>query len=159
MKVRDTVGLDFLGGGTGGIGTPDELRDHLRAFADCGVDQTVFIQQGGNNRHEHICEALEMFAERVMPEFKAAEAERLAAKEAELAPYVEKAFARKEYLAAMADDEIPTYRAYGITVAEEEMASMPEVRRKRIEQMRKLADLVRDVDAAEAEVGDVPVAD
>jgi alkanesulfonate monooxygenase SsuD/methylene tetrahydromethanopterin reductase-like flavin-dependent oxidoreductase (luciferase family) len=149
VKVRDTVGLDFLGGGTGGIGTPDELREHLRAFADCGVDQTVFIQQGGNNKHKHICEALEMFADRVMPEFKADEAERLAAKEAELAPYVEAAFARKEYLAAMTDDEIPTYHAYGITVAEDELANLPEERRIRIERMRQLADLVREVDSAD----------
>ena len=109
-------------------------------------DQTVFIQQGGKNQHQHICEALELFAEQVMPEFKAEEAERLASKEAELAPYVEAAFARKEYLAAMTDDEIPTYQAYGITVAEEELATLPEARRRRVEQMRKLAEIVAEVD-------------
>jgi hypothetical protein len=31
----------------------------------------MFIQQSGTNRHEHICESLEVFADRVMPEFKA----------------------------------------------------------------------------------------
>ena len=35
-----------------GIGTPDQLRTHLRHFEESGVDQTVFIQQGGRNRHE-----------------------------------------------------------------------------------------------------------
>ena len=48
----------------GGIGTPDMLRAHLRKFADVGVDQVIFIQQGGSNRHDHICESLELFAAR-----------------------------------------------------------------------------------------------
>ena len=34
-----------------GIGTPEQLRTHLRHFEESGVDQTVFIQQGGRNRH------------------------------------------------------------------------------------------------------------
>src|SRR5437867_838540 len=33
-SVRDELGLDVLGEGTGGIGTPKQLRDHLRKFAD-----------------------------------------------------------------------------------------------------------------------------
>jgi len=57
-------------GGSAGIGTPDEMRTHLRKFADAGVDQVAFIQQGGRNRHEHICEALDLFAREVMPEFR-----------------------------------------------------------------------------------------
>ncbi len=51
-------------------------RDAPRASRTAGVDQTVFIQQGGKNRHEHICESLELFAAAVMPEFKEREAER-----------------------------------------------------------------------------------
>jgi alkanesulfonate monooxygenase SsuD/methylene tetrahydromethanopterin reductase-like flavin-dependent oxidoreductase (luciferase family) len=145
VAVRDQVGLDFLGGGTGGIGTPDELREHLRQFAATGVDQTVFIQQGGNNRHEHICDALELFAAEVMPEFKAAEAEREAAKAEELAPYVEAAFERKEYLQAMADGEIPVFPAYGNTIAEVDLDSLPEAQRRRALQMRRLRDVVNKV--------------
>ena len=53
-----------------------QLRTHLRSFEESGVDQVVFIQQGGRNKHEHICEALELFASDVMPEFKAREIER-----------------------------------------------------------------------------------
>ena len=56
---------------TGGIGTPDEVRANLEKFEEVGVDQVVFIQQGGNNRHADICSSLELFAQRVMPEFKA----------------------------------------------------------------------------------------
>src|SRR6478672_9778309 len=47
-------------GGSGGIGTPDDVRAAMRTFEEAGVDQTVFIQQGGNNRHEDICASLEL---------------------------------------------------------------------------------------------------
>ena len=101
-----------------GIGTPDQMRAHLRKFADCGVDQVVFIQQGGNNRHEHICSSLELFAEDVMPEFVEREAERERAKLEELAPYLEEAMQRKRVMAPLADDEIPEYAAYGRQIYE-----------------------------------------
>jgi alkanesulfonate monooxygenase SsuD/methylene tetrahydromethanopterin reductase-like flavin-dependent oxidoreductase (luciferase family) len=51
-----------------GIGTPDQLRTHLRHFEESGVDQTVFIQQGGRNKHSDICDALKLFASDVMPD-------------------------------------------------------------------------------------------
>src|SRR5262245_16596136 len=75
-----------LSGGAGGIGTPDDLRNHLRKFEEAGVDQVTFIQQAGMNQHEHICEALELFASDVMPEFKGRMAERERRKQQELAP-------------------------------------------------------------------------
>ena len=145
--VRDSFGLDFLGGGTGGIGTPTSLSAHLRAFQDAGVDQTVFIQQGGKNEHEHICESLELFAGQVLPPFKESEASRQAAKTERLAPYVEMAFKRKQYMAAMSDDDIPTYSAYGNTVAEVDIDSLPEGQRQRALAMRKLRAVVAEVDA------------
>jgi hypothetical protein len=37
------------------------------------VDQIILLNQAGRNRHEHICEALELFATEVMPEFHAME--------------------------------------------------------------------------------------
>jgi hypothetical protein len=95
------------------------LRTHLRHFEESGVDQTVFIQQGGRNRHQHICEALELFANDVMPEFRAREIEREARKQDELAPHIEKAMARKQATAPMRDEEIPVYVALGRKVAEE----------------------------------------
>ena len=102
-----------------GIGTPDDLRAHLRLFEESGVDQAVFIQQGGRNKHEHICDSLELFAKDVLPEFKAREAERAKKKAAELAPYVEKAMARKKGMKPLADADIPTFIALGRKVAEE----------------------------------------
>ena len=106
-------------GASDGIGTPDDLRHNLRAFEEAGVDQTVFIQQGGRNQHSHICEALELFAREVMPEFKARAGEREAKKRAELAPYVEAAMARKRKMAPLADADIPVYIALGRKIAED----------------------------------------
>jgi alkanesulfonate monooxygenase SsuD/methylene tetrahydromethanopterin reductase-like flavin-dependent oxidoreductase (luciferase family) len=94
-----------------GIGTPDDMRVHLKAFQEAGIDQVIFLQQAGRNRHEHICESLELFAAEVMPEFKAEVAAREARKQAELAPYIEAALKRKNWMKPLADDEIPVVRA------------------------------------------------
>lgn len=109
-----------LGGERGGIGTPDDMREHLRKFEKVGVDQVTFIQQAGLNKHEHICESLELFAAEVMPEFKQREAEREARKAEELAPYIEAAMARKQYMPMPADADIPVYPALGRSVVEGE---------------------------------------
>jgi hypothetical protein len=142
VAVRDQVGTDALGGGTGCIGTPDQLRESLREFQAAGVDQTIFIQQGGKNQHEHICESLELFASAVMPEFKARDAERVQRKTEELAPYVEAAFARKAVLPSLVDGDIPTFPAYGLTVAEPpNLAKMPEANRRRYLTFQKLREI------------------
>jgi alkanesulfonate monooxygenase SsuD/methylene tetrahydromethanopterin reductase-like flavin-dependent oxidoreductase (luciferase family) len=94
-----------------GIGTPDDMMEHLKAFQASGVDQVIFMQQAGRNKHEHICESLELFADRVMPEFKKDVAEREAKKAKELAPYIEAALARKEWMEPLKDEDIPYIRA------------------------------------------------
>jgi alkanesulfonate monooxygenase SsuD/methylene tetrahydromethanopterin reductase-like flavin-dependent oxidoreductase (luciferase family) len=83
-EVRNTLPDNA---GRGGIGTPDQVREHLLRYERTGVDQIIFVQQSGTNRHEHICDSLELFAAKVMPEFHAEEAERQRRKQAELAPY------------------------------------------------------------------------
>ena len=98
-------------GGSGGIGTPDQVRQAMREFEAAGVDQAIFIQQAGNNRHEEICAALELFASRVMPEFQERHAERERRKGEELAPHVERALARRTVPAAAG--EPPAVYAYG----------------------------------------------
>jgi hypothetical protein len=90
-----------------GIGTPDNYRKLVGEFQDAGVDQVIFLQQGGKNRHEDICESLELFAEKVLPTFQEGREERLARKDEELAPYIEAALARKQYMKPLTDDEIP----------------------------------------------------
>jgi alkanesulfonate monooxygenase SsuD/methylene tetrahydromethanopterin reductase-like flavin-dependent oxidoreductase (luciferase family) len=94
-----------------GIGTPQDIRDHIAAFRDAGVDQVIFLQQAGRNKHEHICQSLELFAAEVMGEFKAEAAEREAKKAAELAPHIEAAMARKRWMKPLAADEIPVVKA------------------------------------------------
>jgi alkanesulfonate monooxygenase SsuD/methylene tetrahydromethanopterin reductase-like flavin-dependent oxidoreductase (luciferase family) len=106
-----------------GIATPEGLREHLRKFDDYGLDQVAFIQQGGRNQHEHICEALEMFAGQVMGEFKEREAERVRRKTQELAPYVEAAMKRKARMRPLADKEIPPVLALGRQIAERSAAA------------------------------------
>ena len=41
------------------------------------IDQVILLNQAGKNTHEHICEALELFAKEVMPEFHGAHPELL----------------------------------------------------------------------------------
>jgi len=106
-------------GGDRGIGTPDQLRTHLRTFEEAGVDQVIFIQQGGKNRHEHICESLELFAADVMPEFAERAEARERRKQEELAPFIEKALARKAWMRPLADDEIPAIEALGRQIVQQ----------------------------------------
>ncbi len=109
-----------------GIGTPAQLREHLRSFEETGVDQVIFIQQGGRNRHEHICESLELFATEVMPEFKERAAERERRKLEDLAPHFEAALARKQWMKPLTDDEIPEVPALGRQIVQQ----LPEEQRK-----------------------------
>ncbi|WP_176590601.1 MULTISPECIES: LLM class flavin-dependent oxidoreductase [Sphingobium] len=98
---------------TYGIGTPEDLRDHVRKLQEIGVDQVIFLQQSGRLSNEHITESMELFAQDVMPEFAAEADARDAKKQAELAPYIEAALARKQARAPMADHEIPVTKAFG----------------------------------------------
>ena len=102
---------DRVGAYSSGIGTPDDMRRHLQGFADNGIDQVIFLQQAGHNRHDHICEALELFTAEVMPEFKAKAAARKARKKEELAPYIAAAMKRKSWMKPLADHEIPVVKA------------------------------------------------
>src|SRR5262245_15306203 len=106
--------------GAGGIGTPEQITENMRRFEEAGVDQVVFLQQGGNNEHAHICEALELFAEVVMPAFKRRHGSREQTKQEELAPFIERALARKTLRPSLRDGEIPTIVALGQQRAQQE---------------------------------------
>src|SRR5271154_4680796 len=92
-----------VGAYSSGIGTPADMRAHLEVFQDSGVDQVIFLQQAGRNRHDHICDALELFAAEVMPAFKAEAAAREARKAEELAPHIAAALKRKTWMRPLAD--------------------------------------------------------
>jgi len=95
----------------GGIGTPDDMRAHLRSQQAAGVDQVIFLQQAGHNRHDEILASLELFAREIAPEFQAEAAAREERKRRELAPYVAAALARKKVMAPLADADIPVVTA------------------------------------------------
>jgi Luciferase-like monooxygenase len=116
-KARDVLPTSQ---GAGGIGTPDQIAENMRRFEQAGVDQVVFLQQGGNNEHANICASLELFAATVMPAFKARHAEREAKKNAELAPYIKLAVARKMLRPSLRDSEIPPIVALGQQRAQQE---------------------------------------
>jgi alkanesulfonate monooxygenase SsuD/methylene tetrahydromethanopterin reductase-like flavin-dependent oxidoreductase (luciferase family) len=80
----------------GAIGDPDQVRGLIRQYEDAGVDQLIFISQAGRNRHEDICESMELFAAEVMPEFAERDPAHQKAKAERLAPAIESALARRE---------------------------------------------------------------
>lgn len=107
IAAATAMGVDYAGC----IGTPDDARRHLRGLADAGVDQVIFLQQVGRNRHDDICASLQLFADELIDEFTVDEPAREADKAAELAPFIDAALARKQWMAPLADDEIPVVEA------------------------------------------------
>jgi alkanesulfonate monooxygenase SsuD/methylene tetrahydromethanopterin reductase-like flavin-dependent oxidoreductase (luciferase family) len=85
-----------LGSLRGAIGTPAQVADLVRRYESAGVDQLIFVLQAGNNRHEHICESLELFAQEVMPQFAEGREAREAEKARRLSAAVQAALARRE---------------------------------------------------------------
>jgi len=81
---------------TGAIGTPAQVRDVIARYEAAGVDQLIFVMQAGNNRHEHICEALELFGAEVLPEFAARADENDRAVDERLADAIAAALARRK---------------------------------------------------------------
>ena len=95
-----------------GIGTPDQIREHLEIMENAGVDQVVFIQQAGANRHEDIIESLELFAERVLPDFKERDAAQVAEKNERLTEVIEAAEKRKPMPTSLS--EVPVVDSYPV---------------------------------------------
>jgi alkanesulfonate monooxygenase SsuD/methylene tetrahydromethanopterin reductase-like flavin-dependent oxidoreductase (luciferase family) len=84
-----------LGSLRGAIGTPEQVLDLCRRYEAAGVDQVIFVLQAGPNRHEHICESLELFGRHVIPHFAERREEREREKAARLEPALERALARR----------------------------------------------------------------
>jgi alkanesulfonate monooxygenase SsuD/methylene tetrahydromethanopterin reductase-like flavin-dependent oxidoreductase (luciferase family) len=85
-----------LGSLRGAVGTPAQIRELVRAYEEAGVDQLIFVSQAGRNRHEDVCESLELFAREVMPEFTDRVEAAEAIKARRMAPAVEAALARRD---------------------------------------------------------------
>ncbi|MCP3910818.1 MAG: LLM class flavin-dependent oxidoreductase [Actinomycetia bacterium] len=93
--------------GSVGIGTPQYFSDLVAEYEEVGVDQIIFLQQGGKNKHEHICDSLQTFADHVLPDFVEGREEKEAQKAAELAPFIEAALARKQRMPELTEDQTP----------------------------------------------------
>jgi hypothetical protein len=94
------------------MGTPAQVRDYLRRYEECGVDQIILSCAAGRNRHDHIMESLELFAREVMPEFAERDAEHDRGKAQRLAPVIDAALARKpaaDHPPLDPDYEVPAY--------------------------------------------------
>jgi alkanesulfonate monooxygenase SsuD/methylene tetrahydromethanopterin reductase-like flavin-dependent oxidoreductase (luciferase family) len=85
-----------MGSLRGAIGTPEQVAELIERYAAAGVDEMIFVSQAGANRHEHICESLELFAEEVLPRFADRSEEREAGKRERFASAVEAALARRD---------------------------------------------------------------
>ena len=96
---------------TSAIGTPDEIRVHLRALQDAGVDQVLLMHQGGRMPFEANCRSLELFAKAVMPEFVDGEDEREAPEGRAARAGDRSRDRRKAYLPP--PGEVPEVAAYG----------------------------------------------
>ena len=95
-----------------GIGTPDQVREHLEIMENAGVDQVVFIQQAGANLHEDICESLQLFADQVLPDFKARDAAHNTRKDERLSEAITAAETRRPALTSLS--ETPTIDSYPV---------------------------------------------
>jgi hypothetical protein len=50
------------------LGTPDQIVEKMKKYADCGVDQLLCYKQFGFLPHDSITRSMELLAEHVMPE-------------------------------------------------------------------------------------------
>ncbi len=84
-----------LGSLRGAVGTPRQIVELLSRYERAGVDQVIFVSQAGRNRHEHICESLELFAAEVLPAFAPHADQREREKQERLADSCRRALGRR----------------------------------------------------------------
>jgi alkanesulfonate monooxygenase SsuD/methylene tetrahydromethanopterin reductase-like flavin-dependent oxidoreductase (luciferase family) len=113
---EERLGAKSVAQGTSGLrgamGTPDQVRDYLRRYEECGVDQVILSCAAGRNRHEHIMETLELFGREILPEFAERDERAQHEKAKRLAPLIETVLARKppsDHPPLDTDYEIPAY--------------------------------------------------
>ncbi len=113
---EDRLGAKVVQAGSSGLrgamGTPEQVRQYLRRYEECGVDQVILSCAAGRNRHEHVMESLELFGREVMGEFAERDGPARAAKAERLAPVIDAVLARKpatDHPPLDPDYEIPAY--------------------------------------------------
>jgi len=117
---KEPLGVKLLEQGfgslRGAIGTPEQVAELVERFERSGVDQVIFALQTGHTKHEHVCESLELFAERVMPSFAERADQVDAEKRERLAAACARAVGRRKpprtampYVVSPQDEPTPAY--------------------------------------------------
>jgi alkanesulfonate monooxygenase SsuD/methylene tetrahydromethanopterin reductase-like flavin-dependent oxidoreductase (luciferase family) len=96
----------------GAIGTPDQIRDYVRRWEDAGADQVSFAVQSGKTKHEDICESLELFGRKVLPEFLERDEQLSREKAKRLEPIIERALRRRPPDREIPEAVVPPRDAY-----------------------------------------------
>jgi hypothetical protein len=117
----------------------------------------IFVLQAGRNRHEHICESLELFAQEVMPPFVDGREQREAAKAERLAGPIEAALARREPARELSSPYVIDEQAEVSAAARRahppqsprELATHARARARRAARERAIKLLARAVDGAD----------
>jgi putative sterol carrier protein len=102
----------------GAVGTPAQITELVERYEQAGVDQVIFVSQAGNNRHEHICESLELFGREVLPRFAEAADRKDAERQARLAEATEKALKRRPPARKLEDEYVIGAQSEGFAAAQ-----------------------------------------
>jgi alkanesulfonate monooxygenase SsuD/methylene tetrahydromethanopterin reductase-like flavin-dependent oxidoreductase (luciferase family) len=137
-----------IGSLRGAIGTPAQVTDLISRYEQAGVDQVMFVMQAGKNRHEDICESLELFAGEVLPGFTSGREEKEAAKAERLAPAIERALARRAAARELPEPYLVDEEAETAAIADHAAAAIG--RRQQPAGLRELTVAARDLARASA---------
>ena len=78
----------------------------------------ILVIDDDRDYNEGICESLELFGADVLPEFAERSAEREQRKQQELAPFLEQALSRKQWMKPIEEEKIPELVALGRQIME-----------------------------------------
>ncbi|MEU9888878.1 LLM class flavin-dependent oxidoreductase [Sphaerisporangium sp. NPDC051011] len=144
-RVREEFGGVVPLRGTHAVGSPEEILEHLRAFAAVGIDQAILAHQGGRLTHEEICESLRLLAREVMPSMRFLRQEQRKRREA-LQPFIDAALARRA-AADRAPVEVPFVDAYGRTRPAIDAGKLPPAVREQVEDLQRMATVARSFES------------
>lgn len=140
-RVRDELGGVVPLRGTHAIGTPDEVVEHLRAFADVGIDQAILAHQGGRLTHDEITASLELLSEQVAPRLD--DAHRQAARRHDaLRPAVEAALGRAGEARSVPPSGV-VVDAYGRSRPPADTSALTPAVREQVEDLQRMAAIAR----------------
>lgn len=79
----------------GAVGSVAQVREYMERYEEAGMDLLLLQSQLGRNKHEDICESMELFAKEIMPAFLERDEKREKEKAKRLGPAIDRALERK----------------------------------------------------------------